>query len=183
MPGPSWSHEPDHDAVLAENWLFTLRRERFRARQGGRTHDYFVMSLVDSVNVIAVTDDRQVVLVRQFRAGSRADSLETPGGLVEPGEDPLAAGPRELLEETGYAGGPPRLVGTVWANPSLLTSRSSTIVVPNARWVAAPSPDPTEQLTVETVAVADLPRLIRDGTIDHALIVAGLLWWLAEGEA
>ncbi len=94
------------------------------------------MHLADAVSVIALTPDRQVVLVRQFRAGSGRDSLETPGGLLDPGEDPLAAGARELLEETGYAGDPPELLGTVWSNPSIMTSRTTTIVVANARRVA-----------------------------------------------
>jgi 8-oxo-dGTP pyrophosphatase MutT (NUDIX family) len=138
-----------------------------------------VLHLADCVNVIAVTAERGIVLVRQFRAGSRADSLETPGGLVEPKEDPLVAGPRELLEETGYAGGPPHLVGTLWSNPSILTSRATTIVVPDAHRVAEPTPDERELLEIVTVPVAEILPMIRDGRIDHSLVVAGLLWWLA----
>ena len=73
----------------------------------GKTHDFFVAHLADGVHAVAVTPDHQIVMVRQFRAGSRRDSLETPGGLLEAGEDPCTAGARELLEETGYAGDPP----------------------------------------------------------------------------
>lgn len=185
MPEASWLPEPAGDEALHENWLFTLRRERFRARVGELAHDFFVLHLADCVNVIAVTPEQRVVLVRQFRAGSRADSLETPGGLVEPGEDPLIAGPRELREETGYAGGPPRLVGTLWSNPSLLTSRATTIVVPEAQLVASPQLDEREMIDVTTVLVTEIPLLIQNGRIDHSLVVAGLLWWLAQpvGEA
>ena len=57
-----------------------------------RRIDYYVIHLADAVNVMALTADEQVILVRQFRAGSGHDSLETPGGLLDPGEDPLAAG-------------------------------------------------------------------------------------------
>jgi 8-oxo-dGTP pyrophosphatase MutT (NUDIX family) len=128
--------------------------------------------------VIAVTSRREVVLARQFRAGSRSDSLETPGGLVEPGEDPLVAGPRELLEETGYAGGAPRLIGTLWSNPSLLTSRATTILVPDARRVVEPQLDHSEEIAIELAPVRDLFAMIGDGRISHSLVVAGLLWWL-----
>jgi len=177
---PSWvsDGEGSNDRTLAENWLFRLRRERFRSRTSGKVHDYFVAHLTDGVHAVAVTPDQQVVLVRQFRAGSRRDSLETPGGLLEPGEDPRAAGARELLEETGYAGDPPALVGTLWPNPALLSMRITTIVVRNARRIAEPHPDQSEELSIELVSKSDIPTLIETGRIDHAVCVAGLLWWL-----
>jgi len=179
-PEPSWisDGEGSHDRTLADNWLFRLRCERFRSRTSGKVHDYFVAHLADGVHAVAVTPDQQVVMVRQFRAGSRRDSLETPGGLLEPGEDPCAAGARELLEETGYAGDPPELVGTLWPNPALLTMRITTIVVRNARRIAEPQPDQSEELAVELVLIGDIPTLIETGRIDHAACVAGLLWWL-----
>src|SRR5580693_4464299 len=98
----SWVRDGEDDDPLEENWLFRLRRERFRSRVSGRAHAFYVMHLADAVNVIALTSDGRIVLVRQFRAGSARDSLETPGGLLEPGEDPRDAGARELREETGF---------------------------------------------------------------------------------
>jgi 8-oxo-dGTP pyrophosphatase MutT (NUDIX family) len=179
-PGPSWIPDGDgaHDRTLVETWLFRLRGERFRSRASGKVHDFFVAHLADGVHTIAVTPAQEVVLVRQFRAGTRRDSLETPGGLLEPGEDPGAAGARELLEETGYAGDPPERLGTLWPNPALLTMGITTIVIRNARRIAEPKPDPSEELAVELVPAAAIPAMIRDGRIDHAVCVAGLLWWL-----
>jgi 8-oxo-dGTP pyrophosphatase MutT (NUDIX family) len=176
----SWVREGagEGDETLEENWLFRLRRERFRSRHSGKVHAFYVMHLADAVNVVAVTPERQLVMVRQFRAGSGHDSLETPGGLLEPEENALAAGARELLEETGYAGDPPELLGTVWSNPSIMSSRSTTLVIKNARRVALPKLDHNEELTVELVPAADVMAMIRDGRIDHSLVVAGLLWWL-----
>ncbi len=168
----------DHVQTLEENWLFRLRRERFRSRRSGAEHDFFVIHLADAVSVIALTTDEQIVLVRQFRVGSGRDSLETPGGLLDPGENPLAAGARELLEETGYAGDTPKLVGTLWSMPSLVTSRTTTILIANARQVASPRPDAGEEVTVELVPAQTIPHLIKSGRIDHALVVCGLLWWL-----
>jgi ADP-ribose pyrophosphatase len=177
---PSWIPDGDgaHDRTLVETWLFQLRRERFRSRASGKAHDFFVAHLADGVHVIAVTGQQQVVLVRQFRAGPRRDCLETPGGLLEPGEDPCAAGARELLEETGYAGDPAERLGTLWPNPALLTMGITTIVIQNARRVAEPRPDPSEELAVELVPVQEIPAMIQSGWIDHAVVVAGLLSWL-----
>ena len=177
---PSWIRTVGgaDDQVLEENWLFRLRKERFQSRRSGKLHDYYVLHLADAVHVVALTPDDHVLLVRQFRAGSGEDSLEIPGGLVDPGEDPCEAGARELLEETGHAGDPPEFLGTLWSNPSLLTSRISTIVIRNVRPVAQPRFDQHEELTLEQAPARDIPRLIREGRISHALVVAGLLWWL-----
>jgi 8-oxo-dGTP pyrophosphatase MutT (NUDIX family) len=177
---PSWVSDAGgaHDQTLLQNWLFRLRRQRFRSRVSGKVHDYYVAHLADGVHVVAITPDRNVVMVRQFRAGSGRDSLETPGGLLEGGEDPRSAGARELLEETGYAGDPPEPLGALWPNPALLSMRIATVVTRNAQRVAEPKLDETEELAVELVPIDDIPALIQSGRIDHAVCVAGLLWWL-----
>jgi 8-oxo-dGTP pyrophosphatase MutT (NUDIX family) len=179
--GASWVHEHDsgHDKTLVENWLLRLRQERFRSRQSGKTHDFFVAYVADGVHTIALTEDNHIVMVRQFRAGSRRDSLETPGGLLEPGEDPCAAGARELLEETGYAGEPGELLFTIWPNPALLTMCIATVVIRGARLVSTPRLDPAEEIELELVPVHTVHNLIKTGRIDHAVCVAGLLRWLA----
>ena len=179
MSEATWFPTGDDDATLEENWLFRLRRERFRSRASGKEHDYYVLRLADAVHAIAITPDRRVLFVRQFRAGSGRDSLETPGGLLDPGEDPLDAGARELLEETGYAGGRATRLGTVWANPSLVSSRITTIVVEDVRPIGGTAFDEHEELSLELVAEAEIPRMIEDGRIDHALVVQGLLAWMA----
>jgi 8-oxo-dGTP pyrophosphatase MutT (NUDIX family) len=178
----SWISEAAgaHDETLVENWLLRLCRERFRSRQSGKAHDFYVAYVKGGANVVAITPGNEVVMVRQFRAGLHRDSLETPGGLIETGEDPCAAGARELLEETGYAGDPPELLGSISPNPGLLAQRIWTIVIRNATRIAEPEPDQTEELTVELVPVSTILTLINKGEIEHGVCVAGLLWWLAN---
>ena len=105
----SWSREADGiaDRTLEENWLFRLRRERFRSRTSDRVHDFYVMHLADAVHAIALTPDDRMVLVRQFRAGSRHDSLEPPGGLLDPGEDPCQARRPRAARRDGLCRRPP----------------------------------------------------------------------------
>ena len=181
----SWVSEAEgaHDQTLVDNWLLRLRRERFRSRKSGKTHDFYVAYLTDGVHVVAVTPENEVVMVRQFRVGLHRDSLETPGGLIESGEDPCIAGARELLEETGYAGDAPMLLGTISPNPGFLAQRIATIVIRNARRIAEPAPDQTEELTIELIPVSMIHSLIKQGDIEHGVCVAGLLWWLAQSEA
>jgi ADP-ribose pyrophosphatase len=181
----SWVSEAEgaHDQTLVDNWLLRLRRERHRSRSSGKTHDFFVAYLTDGVHVVAVTPEDKVVMVRQFRVGLHRDSLETPGGLIDLGEDPCIAGARELLEETGYAGDAPTLLGTISPNPGFLVQRIATIVIRNARQIAEPAPEETEELTIELVPVSTIYSLINRGEIEHAVCVAGLLWWLAQSQA
>jgi len=65
-------------------------------------HDFYILESRDWINIIPLTDDHQVVMIRQYRHGSREVTLEIPGGLVDPGDTPKKAAVRELLEETGY---------------------------------------------------------------------------------
>ena len=176
----SWEAQPEDDRTIEANWLFELRRERFRSRRTGHPHDFYVVHLADSVTAVATTPEGEVVLVRQFRAGSRRDHWETPGGLLHPGEDPLEAGARELFEETGYRGDPPRLLGSVYTNPALVTTRMTTILIPNARRVAEPTPDVGEEVVVGTFPRHQVEEWVRSGRVDHGLAYLALLTWLAD---
>ena len=178
MADGSWDAEPEHDRTIEANWLFQLRAERFRSRSSGVAHDYYVLHLADAVTVVATTPADEVVLVQQFRAGSRLDHWETPGGLLLPAEDPTIAGPRELVEETGYAGDPPVILGTVWTNPALVTTRMTTLLITNARLVAAPTPDVAEEVVVGLFPREEVAAWVRSGQIDHALANLALATWL-----
>lgn len=178
MTQPSWTPRADSRTTIASNWLFDLVKVRFTSRRSRREHDFFLIELPDAVHVIALTPERRVVLVRQFRVGSNSDAYEPPGGLVDEGEDVLEAASRELLEETGYAGDPPVLVSQTWAVPSLLSARIFTVLITNAVKVAEPCLDEGEELDVTLVSDRLIPAWIRDGRINHALCVQGLLAWL-----
>src|SRR3982751_3314867 len=91
--------------------VFDVLSTRYRHPVRGTERDFVVMKSPDWVNVVALTPDDRLVLVRQFRYGVNEFSLEIPGGVMEAGEDPIVAGLRELREETGYTGAPAKLLG------------------------------------------------------------------------
>jgi 8-oxo-dGTP pyrophosphatase MutT (NUDIX family) len=126
---------------------------------------------VDWVNVIALTGDQRVVLIRQFRPGVERVCLEIPGGMIDPGEDPCAAGARELAEETGYTGGTLELLGKVAPNPAIQSNALYTVLARGVALTGPPSPDDGEVLSVETASLAECQRRLVDGEIDHALVV------------
>jgi ADP-ribose diphosphatase len=154
--------------------VFDVQRIRARSPRSGREHDFFGIESVDWVNVVPLTSDGQVVLVRQYRHGADHLTLETPGGMIDPGETPAEAAARELLEETGYAARELMTLGSVNPNPALFGNRLHAFLARGARRVAEVENDGTEETSVELVPWSELRRLIREGVVDHALVVAAV---------
>ena len=157
--------------LIGDHQIFTLHADHYRLEPEGRSRDFYTLDAPDWINVIALTEDRQVVLVRQFRHGVREVTIEIPGGMLDPGESTAEAALRELEEETGYSGPLAREIGCVWPNPALQNNRCYTYLVEGARRVAAPRPDPYERIEVVTRSLAEIPEMMRTGEIRHALVV------------
>lgn len=163
-------------SVEADFRIFTAEKQVAVSPRTGRQHQVVVLHSPDWVNVIALTERDEVVLVEQYRHGIAQVTLEIPGGMIDPGESPAVAGVRELREETGYEGGEPILLGTVTPNPAFLSNVCHTILVRDARPVAEAQLDPGEDIAVRLVPRRDIPTLVRDGEITHALVVAAFHW-------
>ncbi len=162
--------------------VFSVHRTRMRSPRTGGAHDFFRIEATDWVNVIALTREREVVMVRQFRQGALDLTLETPGGMVDPGETPAEAAARELLEESGYAPGDLVALGSVNPNPALFANRLHGFLVRDARRVAEVRNESTEETHVELVPLDALAEQVRAGRIDHALVVAVFHLWELSGE-
>lgn len=155
--------------------IFDVVRAIYQHPRHGRERDFFVLNAPDWVNVVALTTDRQLVLVRQFRYGIDDFSLEVPGGVIDAGEDPVAAGVRELREETGFVGTTARLLGSVHPNPAMQNNRCHLVLVEQARRAAELDWDPDEEMAIVTLPVDEVYALARTGGITHALVLNALL--------
>ncbi len=129
----------------------------------------------DWVNVIALTPDHRLVLVNQFRYGIDEFSVEIPGGVIDAGEDCIAAGIRELREETGYVGTGARLLGSVHPNPAMQSNRCHLVLVENARLEAGLDWDPDEEMEVAVKPVDEVYAMAYAGRITHAMVLDALL--------
>ncbi|MDG1234220.1 MAG: NUDIX hydrolase, partial [Pseudomonadales bacterium] len=85
---------------LVDCRVFTVNESASISPRTGNEHNFFFIDSADWVNIVPITVDDEVVFVRQFRHGSEAISLEIPGGMVDPGEDPQVAAVRECMEES-----------------------------------------------------------------------------------
>ena len=133
---------------------------------------FSVIECADWVNVIAVTPAREVVLIRQFRVGTRVVCLEIPGGMVDGDEEPADAAARELLEETGYSAPRWSRLATLAPNPAIQDNHLHVFLADGATRTAAPRPDGSEVIDVVTAPLAAVRDKLLAGEIDHALVVA-----------
>ena len=161
--------------LLGDFRIFTLRSDRKVSPRNGTEHEVFVIDAVDWVNVVAVTPDNHLVMVEQYRHGTNTVELEIPGGMVDREDaSPVAAGVRELREETGYEGENARILGKIFPNPAIQSNTCFTVLVENCRLKHALEFDQGEDLITRLVPVADIPRLVAEGKIRHSLVVVAL---------
>jgi 8-oxo-dGTP pyrophosphatase MutT (NUDIX family) len=163
--------------ALQDCTVFRVSRQLSRSPRTGSDHCFYRIDSTDWVNVVPVTADDQIVMVRQYRHGSGAVTLEIPGGLVDPGETPAESAARELLEETGYRADSVEPLGVVNPNPALFGNRCHTFLARGARRVAEIRNSAQEETIVELVPRSQLAARTLSGEIDHALVVAALYWY------
>jgi ADP-ribose pyrophosphatase len=125
-------------------------------------------------NILAITKDQKVVLVRQYRHGVKDVLLELPGGIVEDGEDPLDGIKRELLEETGYAASNIIEVGRLYPNPAIQTNLLYCFLAFNAEQMDIQHLDDGEEIEVQLVPLDELVTKTKNGEFLHALNIAVL---------
>jgi len=157
--------------------VYEVTKERFRHPGDEREGDFFIMRCPDWVQVIALTAAEELVLVKQYRFGVRQSGWEVPGGVIDPEDgDPLTAGVRELLEETGYVGENAREIGWVHPNPALQTNRSHFVLVENCHLRDGQNLDPNEELQVKAVPVEEAYAMAARGEITHSIALNALFW-------
>ena len=164
--------------LLGDFRLFSLRAERKVSPRNGTEHEFLVIDCANWVNVIAITPDEQLVMVEQYRHGTNTVELEIPGGMMDPHEtSPIATGLRELREETGYEGERAQLLGRISPNPAIKSNTCFTVMIEDCRPTRPAEFDSGEELITRLVPIADVERLVAEGTIQHSLVVVALYYF------
>ncbi len=138
----------------------------------GRRTVFEVVEHPGAVAMVALTAERHVLLVRQFRHAVAADLLEVPAGTIEPGETPLACARRELAEEVGRAAGRWEPLISFYPSPGVLSEELHVYLAEDLRVVAAEREE--EDLRVESLPLEEAHRRIGAGEIRDAKSIIGI---------
>ena len=169
-----WEHlgsSYDEDAGLI---LFEKRMDRLRNPRNGQAFDRLVLESVDWVNIVALDSDRRSVMIRQYRFGVGYTTLETPGGMVDPGENSQIAAARELLEETGYRSDKWTYLGAVEPNPAIFDNLCHHWLAEDVYLESQQDLGAGESIRVELMSEEQIRETVLSGELRHALALSAL---------
>jgi ADP-ribose pyrophosphatase len=161
---------------LLERYWLRLREDRVRTANGTIIEQFHVLEQPSWAAVVCVTASGELVLSEQYRHGARAGTLALPAGVIDAGEEPLAAAQRELREETGYQSDHWEPLLTVRPEPARHDHWAHFYVARGAHQGSEQSLDPAENVVVRRFPLADLDGILSE--LSHAAHIGALL--LAE---
>ena len=168
-----WEKLSDESVFSAK--VFELRKKRMRAPKGDYESDFFYITSADFVNIIALTEENKVVLVKQYRHGIHGICLETPGGLADKEANPEETAHRELKEETGYSTKQITSLGWFHPNPAIQENKCHLFLAKGVTKTTSQNLDPAEDISVELVELKEIPKLIQNNSITHAVSLCAFL--------
>lgn len=164
---------------LRTKWL-TVRKDHVRMPKGVELDDFYILEYPDWINVVAITDEGDFVLERQYRHGTRTVEYEICAGVIEKGEDPLTAAQRELYEETGYGGGEWRLYFESAPNPAAMTNRNYTFLATGVKRISTQHLEHSEDIDVVLMKADEVKRMMLEGKMLQGIMLAPLWRWMYE---
>lgn len=161
-------------SYISEHRYFTARQDAYQLASGKIVDPYFLVEMPPSVTAMAVTENNEVILIRQYRHPIGQDCLELPGGFIEPEEDPAVAVKRELMEETGYQFKDVIHLQTTAANPGVLNNFTHLFLLTGGVVAAQQQLDENEEIEILLTPISEVVSLLQEGKIVqsmHALCV------------
>jgi ADP-ribose pyrophosphatase len=174
--------ERKYDEEIQDYHIFKIRRHTAMSPRTGKPDRYVTLEAPDWVNVVAITGEGKLILVRQYRHGVDNYTLEIPAGMVEPGEDPLAAMRRELAEETGFVSDRWTKLGSVSPNPAYQGNLCHHYLAMQCGREGEQQLDAGEDIAVIVVPIPEVALMLREGTINHALAISAFFGYLQAGQ-
>ncbi|MFZ4862412.1 NUDIX hydrolase [Sphingobacterium sp. Mn56C] len=165
----------DSKYIIQRPWA-TLRVDKLQMPNGNIKDEYYVLEYPTWVNMVAVTEENNILFVRQYRHGAEQIMVELPAGVVEEGEDPEEGARRELLEETGYAFDDISYVCKLYANPATSANLTYTYLLTGGRKVQEQDLDSSEDIEVVVMSIEEAKNFLFENQLGQALHSAALFY-------
>ena len=161
--------------IIQRPWA-TLRVDKLELPNGNRKDEYYVLEYPTWVNMVAITEDGNVLFVKQYRHGADQIMVELPAGVVEDDEEPEVAARRELLEETGYAFDKIEYICELFANPATSGNLTYTYLLTGGKKVQEQDLDSSEDIEVVEMTIEEAKKFLFDNKIGQALHSSALFY-------
>ncbi|MGZ5287273.1 MAG: NUDIX hydrolase [Flavisolibacter sp.] len=165
------------EKIFSEPWL-NVRKDACILPNGNKHGNYFILEYPEWATAFALTEDNNVVMVRQYRHGLGVMSTELPGGVVDPGEDPATAVARELKEETGFEFESIEPLGKIAPNPATSNNYMHMFLAKGGKKISTQKLDDTEDMEVLFCTMQELKTMLREQKIVQSLHVTCILYAL-----
>ena len=158
--------------------IVKIHTKQARSPRTGDVRDILAIDFPDWALVLAITPEKEVVMVNQYRHGIERVCLELPGGLIDPADSsPEVAAGRELLEETGYLSSELIKLGECYPQPAVLSNRCFFFLAENAEKVEEAQMDEGEDIEIKKVPLKDIPAMIEKKEIDHGMVLLAFYYY------
>lgn len=159
--------------IIKEPWM-TARKDKLELPDGRVKEAYWSLEYPDWINVIAITKEGKYIFERQYRHGLDVVEWEIPAGVIEKGEEPMAAAKRELMEETGFGGGEWESFMKICQNPSTCNNTTHCFLARGVEHIGSQHFDANEDLDVYFLTEDEVRDILENGEINQALMAAPL---------
>ncbi len=152
---------------LISNSFMKLKKNTMKKPDYDKNMPFYVMEFANWVNIVPLTLDKKVIMIKQYRAGIDEVCVEIPGGIIDDEEDPIIAAKRELIEETGYSCEDIRLLKRVSGNPAIQNNFVYLYLAEGVKAYAEQNLDEDEKIEVFEKPLEEVKCMLEEGLIHH----------------
>ena len=165
---------------ITRHKYFTARKDKCETPEGKIIEEYFVVEMPVSACALSLTEDGEVIMIKQYRHPIGQTVLELPGGFIDENELPETAMARELMEETGYEFSSVEQVGTIAANPGVLDNFTCLFLARGGKKIGIQQLDHNEDIDVVTISLDELKKLFLQNKIVQSLHASCIFYALRK---